>query len=45
MKDKFNDNTEKKHPPPQLTGHDAYEMLKDVHVVLDKQKKDWQEQW
>jgi hypothetical protein len=45
MKDKFNGNTEKRHPPSQLTGHDVYEMAKDVHVVLDKQKKDWQEQW
>jgi hypothetical protein len=34
MKDKFNSNTEKRHPPPHLTGHEVYEMVKDVHVAL-----------
>jgi hypothetical protein len=36
MKDKFNGNIEKRHPPPHLTGHEIYEMVKDVHVVLGK---------
>jgi hypothetical protein len=36
MIDQFNGNTEKRHPPPHLTGHEAYEMVKDVHVVLGK---------
>jgi hypothetical protein len=39
MNDTFNGNTEKRHPPPNLTGHEVYEMVKDVHVVLGKQKK------
>jgi hypothetical protein len=39
MKDKFNGNNEKRRPPPHLTGHEVYEIIKDVHVVLDKQKK------
>jgi hypothetical protein len=39
MKDQFNGKTEKMHPPPHLTGHEAYEMVKDVHVVLGKQKR------
>jgi hypothetical protein len=39
MKDKFNGNNEKRHPPPHLTGHEVYEMVKDVHVVLGKQKR------
>jgi hypothetical protein len=38
MKDQFNGNTEKRHPPPHLTGHEVYEMVKDVHVVLGKGK-------
>jgi hypothetical protein len=38
MKDQFNGNTEKRHPPLHLTGHEVYEMVKDVHVVLGKQK-------
>jgi hypothetical protein len=38
MKDKFNGNTEKRHPPPHLTGHEVYQMVKDVHVVLGKKK-------
>jgi hypothetical protein len=39
MKDKFNGNNEKSHPPHHLTDHEVYEMLKDVHVVLGKQKR------
>jgi hypothetical protein len=39
MKDQFNGNTEKRHPPPHLTSHEVYEMVKDVHVVLGKQKR------
>jgi hypothetical protein len=35
MKDKFNGN---RHPPPHLTGHEVYEMVKDVHIALGKQK-------
>jgi hypothetical protein len=38
MKDKFNGNTEKRRPPPHLIGHEVYEMVKDVHVVLGKWK-------
>jgi hypothetical protein len=36
MKDKFNGNNEKRCPPPHLTGHEVYEMVKDVHVILGK---------
>jgi hypothetical protein len=36
MKDKFNGNTEKGRPPPHLTCHEVYKMVKDVHVVLGK---------
>jgi hypothetical protein len=39
MKDQFNGNTERRHPPPHLIGHEVYEMVKDVHVVLGKQKR------
>jgi hypothetical protein len=39
MKDKFNGNTEKRHRPPHHTGHEVYEMVKDVHVVLGKRKR------
>jgi hypothetical protein len=39
MKDQFNGKTEKRHPPPHLTGHEVYAMVKDVHVVLSKQKR------
>jgi hypothetical protein len=39
MKDQFNGNTERRRPPPHLTGHEVYEMVKDVHVVLGKQKR------
>jgi hypothetical protein len=38
MKDQFNGNTEKRCPPPHLTGHELHEMVKDVHV-LGKQKR------
>jgi hypothetical protein len=34
MKDKFNGNTEKRRPPPYLTGHEVYEMVKDVMLSL-----------
>jgi hypothetical protein len=39
MKDQFNGNTEKRRPSPHLTGHEVYEMVKDVHVVLGKWKR------
>jgi hypothetical protein len=39
MKDKLNGNNEKRHPAPHLTGHEVYEMVKDVYVVLGKQKR------
>jgi hypothetical protein len=39
MKDQFNGNTEKRHPPPHLLGHEVYKMVKDVHVVLGKRKR------
>jgi hypothetical protein len=39
MEDQFNGKTEKMHPPPHLTGHEVYEMVKDVHVVLGKWKR------
>jgi hypothetical protein len=39
MKHQFNGNIEKMHPPPHLTGHEVYEMVKDVHVVLGKWKR------
>jgi hypothetical protein len=38
MKDWFNGNTEKRHPPPHLTGHEVYEIVKNVHVILGKRK-------
>jgi hypothetical protein len=38
MKDIFNGNNERRHPPPHLTGHEVYKMVKDVHGVLDKRK-------
>jgi hypothetical protein len=34
-----NGNNEKRRHPPHLTGHEVYEMVKDVHVVLGKQKR------
>jgi hypothetical protein len=39
MKDQFNGNTEKRRPRPHLTGHEVYEMVKDVRVVLGKRKR------
>jgi hypothetical protein len=39
MKDRFNGNNEKRHPPPHLIGHEVYEMVKDVHIVLGKWKR------
>jgi hypothetical protein len=39
MKDQFNGNTEKRHPPPHLIGHEVYEMVKNAHVVLSKRKR------
>jgi hypothetical protein len=39
MKDQFNGNTEMRRPPPHLTGHEVYEMVKDVHVVPGKRKR------
>jgi hypothetical protein len=39
MKDQFNGNTEKRCPPLHLTGHEVCEMVKNVHVVLGKQKR------
>jgi hypothetical protein len=38
MNDQFNGNTKKRHPPPHLTGHEVYKMVKDVHVILGKWK-------
>jgi hypothetical protein len=38
MNDQFNGNTKKMCPPPHLTGHEVYEMIKDVHVVHGKRK-------
>jgi hypothetical protein len=38
MKDQFNGNIERRRPPPHLTGHDVYKIVKDVHVVLGKRK-------
>jgi hypothetical protein len=39
MNDQFNGNTEKRCRPPHLTGHEVYEMVKDVLVVLSKWKR------
>jgi hypothetical protein len=39
MKDQFNGNTEKKHPPLHLTSHEVYEMVKNVHVIHGKWKR------
>jgi hypothetical protein len=39
MKDQFNGNTEKRCPPLHLIGHEVYEMVKNVHVILSKQKR------
>jgi hypothetical protein len=39
MNDQFNGNTDRRRPPPHLTGHEIYKMVKDVHVVLGKRKR------
>jgi hypothetical protein len=39
MKDQFNGNMKKRHPPSHLTGHKVYKMVKDAHVVLGKRKR------
>jgi hypothetical protein len=39
MKDQFNGNTKKRRLPPHLTGHEVYEMVKNVHVILVKRKR------
>jgi hypothetical protein len=39
MKGQFNGNTENRRPPLHLKGHEVNEMVKDVHVVLCKQKR------
>jgi hypothetical protein len=39
MKDQINGNTKKMRPPPHLTGHEVYEMVNDVHVILGNQKR------
>jgi hypothetical protein len=38
MNDQFNSNTEKRRPLTHLTDHEVYEMVKNVHVELGKQK-------
>jgi hypothetical protein len=38
MKGQFSGNIEKRRPPPHLTSHEVYKMIKDVHVVLGKRK-------
>jgi hypothetical protein len=38
MNDQFNSNTEKRRPLTHLTDHEVYEMIKNVHVELGKQK-------
>jgi hypothetical protein len=40
MCDHFNDKAEKRRPPSHFSGHDVYEMVKNVHVVLDKRKRE-----
>jgi hypothetical protein len=39
MKDQFNGNIERRRPPPHLIGHEVYEMVKDVHVILGRWKR------
>jgi hypothetical protein len=39
IKNKFNGNNEKRRPPPHLTGHEVYKMVKNVHNVLGKWKR------
>jgi hypothetical protein len=38
-KDQFNGNTKKRCPPPHLTCHEVYKMVKDIHIVLGKRKR------
>jgi hypothetical protein len=38
MNDQFNGKIEKRRPPPHLTGHEVYEMVKNVYVVHIKRK-------
>jgi hypothetical protein len=38
MKDQFTGNIERRRPPPHLIGHEVYEMVKDIHIVLGKWK-------
>jgi hypothetical protein len=38
MKDQFNGNIEKRRPPLHLIGHEVYEMVKNVQIVLGKRK-------
>ena len=39
MMDQFNGEIEKRYPPLHFSGHDVYEMVKDVYVVLGKGEK------
>jgi hypothetical protein len=39
MKYQFNGNTKKRRPPQHLIGHEVYEMVKNLHVILGKQKR------
>jgi hypothetical protein len=39
MKEQFNGNTEKRHPPLHLIGHEVYEMVKDIYAVHGKWKR------
>jgi hypothetical protein len=38
MKDKFNGNSEKRSHPPNFRGHEVYEIVKDLHVILVSRK-------
>jgi hypothetical protein len=40
MCDHFNGKAEKRHPPLHFSGHDIYEMVKNVHVILSKRKRE-----
>jgi hypothetical protein len=37
--DQLNGNTKMRHPPSHLTGHEVYEMVKDVHIFHGKWKR------
>jgi hypothetical protein len=39
MKDKFNGNSEKRSHPSNFRGHEVYEIVKDLRVILGKQKR------